>query len=318
MRSRMVLAVSAVIAAAPLAIAGGPWDKYTSFYVSPEPPASQPAKNGATKSGEKADMGKKAAVPQDAKKETAKPPMPKKEEPADEDDYREVSDFYQIREANPSVTKGEWELEFEYEYETHNHHDDDSLFSASLKYGLTNSTFVELEVLPINIGDGGDQGAGDLSVILFQQLFREEGARPAAAVWAEMRVPSGDGSSGVDGALHFNLTKTLFPKFRAHLEGFIETVNGTRGGEDEEYRPFQWGVGPGFDYQFDEKTLGLVNYLNRCSDEEGKPNSNVIEFGVARELVEGQHIKAAVDIGLDGHEDTPNFAAKLLWSIEWK
>jgi hypothetical protein len=197
---------------------------------------------------------------------------------------------------------------------------------------------VELEVLPINFGDGGDQGNGDLALIVFNQFLGETDSLPAIAGWAEMRIPSGDGSSGVDGTFHANITKSIInPCFRVHLEGFVETANGQRGAgggaasltsrsfffgpsesRGEDRRHFQWGLGPGFDYQFDPCTLGLINYINRSSEEEGHHNQNILELGVVRELNPCQHLKAAVDVGLDGNDETPNLAAKLLWSIDIK
>src|SRR5262249_28103046 len=121
-----------------------------------------------------------------------------------------------------------------------------------------------------------------------------------------------------DAALHANLTKTLAPRCRAHLEGFIETANGGRGDEGINRRNFQWGVGPGFDYEIGPQTKFIVNYLNRSSKENGNHNLNILEVGMTYEVCAGQHIKAAVDIGLDGADETPNFAAKVQYGIEWK
>ena len=250
-------------------------------------------------------------------------------------DYREVSAFFNVREANANVTQGEWEFEAPFAWETSsNGKDDDFSLGASLKYGFTDDVFVELEVLPVMLGDGGDQGNGELALVLFTQWVHESGDMPAFATWAEMRIPSGHDSSGVDGELHFNLTKTLADKLRGHLEGYIMTANGARGGEsnnndwrfpwgfgrdgDEgDRRHFQWGIGPGIDYQCTEKTIGIINYINRSSEEEGGHNQNILEIGLVRELAEKQHLKAAIDIGLDGNDETPNFGAKLQWSIDW-
>lgn len=139
---------------------------------------------------------------------------------------------------------------------------------------------------------------------------------PAMAVWAEGRFSTGDGSSGVDGELHLNLTKTFAERWRAHLEGFVETANGARGGEDEENRRnFQWGLGPGIDYQIDDDTIAVLNYLNRTSEEDGNPNQNIVQIGLNRRIAPGQHMKAAVDFGVDGHESTPDISAKIQWSI---
>ncbi|MFQ5500948.1 MAG: hypothetical protein ACE5EQ_01455 [Phycisphaerae bacterium] len=233
-------------------------------------------------------------------------------------DYLEISDFFNIREANANVIQGEWEFELEGEWVTDSAGGDDDLtFTPNIKYGITDDMFVELEVLPLSLGDGSDQGNGDLSVQLFNQFLHETDTLPAFGAWVEMRIPTGEGSSGVDAEIHFNLTKTLVQNFRAHFEGFVETANGGRGDEEDNRRNFQWGLGPGFDYQFDEKTIAALNYLHRSSEERGRPNQNILEFGVVRELTPSQHLKFAVDLGLDGHEETPNVAAKILWSIEW-
>jgi hypothetical protein len=234
-------------------------------------------------------------------------------------EYKEVSDFFNIREANSSVEQGEWELEVEGEWVTGaGAGDDDFSLAVPIKYGITNDLFVELEVMPMNMGDGGDGGAGDLALQVFYQFLHETDALPAFATWAEMRIPSGDQSSGVDGELHFNLTKTLCSKFRAHFEGWIMTANGSRGEAEGNRRDFQWGVGPGFDYEIDAKTIAVLNYLMRSSEEEGHHNQNILEFGLAREIVEHQWVKAALDVGLDGQEETPEFGFKLMWDLSWK
>lgn len=242
----------------------------------------------------------------------------------EESDYRGVSDFFNVREANANVTQGEWELEIASGWSTDSAGGDDDFFfpEASLKYGITDELFVELELLPINLGDGGDQGNGDLDLTLFYQFVQETDTMPAVGSWVEMRIPTGQGSSGVDGEFHTALTKSINDQMRVHLAGFIETANGGRGDEDKNRRRFQWGVGPGFDYQFDDQTLGLVNYLITSSEEYGNQDSNVLQFGLVRELAETesteQTLKLALDVGLDGHEGTPNFAFMVQWAVEWR
>jgi hypothetical protein len=154
-------------------------------------------------------------------------------------------------------------------------------------------------------------------LVLFNQFVKECGLCPAIAGWAEMRIPSGKDSSGVDGTLHLNVTKSITDKFRTHMEGFVETANGAQGGDDEDRRHFQWGVGPGFDYLLSCKTIAVLNYLNRSSEEYGHHNSNILEFGVAHSLTKSQTIKGALDVGLDGQEETPNLGVKLQWSYDW-
>lgn len=236
--------------------------------------------------------------------------------------YREVSDFFNIREANPQVGKGEWELEFSGGWNTKSGQHDQVGFNQSLKYGITDDFFVELEVEEPRIGEGADQGNGDINLILYQRVVKETDSLPAIGFQEEMRIPSGDGSSGVDGTLTAAVTKTIVDRFRAHFNGWIETANGEPGGESEDRRHFQWGVGPGFDYMIDEKTLALINYVNKSSDEYGNHNNNILELGGTRLLTKNDKydtlVKFAVDIGLDGQEDTPHLGAKILWEIGWK
>ena len=233
--------------------------------------------------------------------------------------YREISSFFNVREAYSNVEKGEWELELESGWETGNGGDDDLSFGGSLKYGFDDATYLELEVIPINLGDGDGQGAGELELSLFHQWTSESDAPVAFATWANMRIPSGDGSEGVDGTLSGAITKSLGGNWRAHLNGYVMTANGAMGGEDDENRrDFQWGIGPGLDYQFNEDTIGTINYINRSADQNGQSNDGIVEVGVVRKIADNQHLKLGVDFDVHGgNDDIPNVAAKLQWSIEW-
>jgi hypothetical protein len=231
----------------------------------------------------------------------------------------DTDEFFNIREANPRVEKGEWELEMPFAWSTRsNHQRDDLNLSTELSYGVTDDASVEIEVLPITLGQGGDQGNGDLGLTLFNRFVRESGNIPAVAGWIEMRIPCGQGSSGVDAELHAAITKTIAPKFRAHVEGFVETANGGRGEEDrDDHRPFQWGLGPGFDYQFTDRDVAVLNYLNRTSDQRGEHNENLLQIGAYHLVSEHQTIKAGIEIGLDGQRETSNFGFKIQYEIEW-
>ncbi|MFO0973893.1 MAG: hypothetical protein U1A27_10710 [Phycisphaerae bacterium] len=238
--------------------------------------------------------------------------------------YREVSDFFNIREANPQVDKGEFEFELEGRWFTRSLHERDELgLAQTLKYGFTDDFFVELEVVEPRLGDGGNQGTGDINLVFFNRFLREDGTWPAIGGQVELRLPSGDGSSGVDATFSAIVTKSITDRLRANVEGQVETANGAPGAEEEdERRHFQWAIGAGIDYLFDDQTLGLLNYINRASEEEGQHNNNILELGVVREIYHvgnvHQHLKFAVDVGLDGQPETPNLGAKFQYSIDWK
>lgn len=286
--------------------------------------SSRGIKASSTVNPELAFANPKLELPQDAPaSQAAQKPVPKEmdaraELGGSQFHYREISDFFNIREAYANVEAGEWEFETELEWETQSGHRDSYGPAFSLKYGITDTFFAEIEVLPIELGDGGGHGAGDLAIILFNEFWKEQDWVPGFGAWIEGRFPTGDSSSGVDGELHFNLTKQVATNCRAHFEGFIMTANGARGEDDYERRDFQWGMGPGFDYSLSNDTIFNVNYLNRVSDEVGDHNENIVEFGLAQRIAHNQHLKFAVDVGVDGQESTPNLGAKILWSIEWK
>ncbi len=230
----------------------------------------------------------------------------------------DVDDFFNVRQANSDVEPGEWELEFGTRWFTDSTGgDDDSFFVGELAYGITDDAFVELRLLPINIGDGGDQGNGDVELEIFNRFVHETDVLPSIGLSLEGRFPSGQGSSGVDGEFGVHLTKTIVPKARGHVEGFVETANGGRTEEEEdEGRHFQWGVGVGFDYEFSEKLLGLLNYVHRSSEEYGARNEQLLELGVNYKITPAQGIKVATDIGLTGVGEEPNFGVKIQYEIE--
>lgn len=236
--------------------------------------------------------------------------------------YRGVSSFFNIREANSNVRQGEWEFEYLVKWETESGESDEIEMAQSIKYGFTDRFHIELEVEQPGIGEGGGNGAGDLQLVFFYQFLEEADLLPALGGFAKMRIPSGDGSSGVDGTLGLAATKTFGDKFRVHLQGFVMTANGSSGaGGDDDRRDFQWGVGPGFDIQLAEETLFGMNYLLRSSKEDGQRLQNILEFGLVQGLGhigKAEHgIKFAFDVGLDGSSSTPNFGGKILWYIEW-
>jgi hypothetical protein len=231
--------------------------------------------------------------------------------------FRGTSDFFNVREANPTVPQGAWQFEATSTWVTRSDGTDDDIFLApSVRYGLTEDIYAELQVLPLNLGDGGEQGNGELGLLLFGRVIRETDVCPAVAFWGRARIPTGDGSEKMDVEVHGNVTKTITPDFRVHFEAFAMSANGGRGDTDIGRRHFQWGAGPGFDYRFNECTYGVLNYFHRSSEFEGNHNQNILEAGIVYQVNECHTIKAAVDVGLDGAEETPNFAAKVQYTFQ--
>ncbi len=235
--------------------------------------------------------------------------------------YRGISRFFNVREAYSNLPRGELELELEAVWTTQRHERDSVAVVPQFYYGITNDLHVELEV-ETPLGEGG-RGAGETELTVFQTFWHEHELRPAVGGYASLRMPTGYRSSGVDGTFGAIATKTLLPRLRAHLEGWVMTANGAAGDEERaQRRPFQWGAGPGFDYRVNDDLVAVVNYLNRVSEERGQHNTNVLELGavwkVAQRGDDRMYLKFALDVGLDGQRETPNLGAKIAWEIDLK
>ncbi|MHC5110035.1 MAG: hypothetical protein ACYTHJ_09165 [Planctomycetota bacterium] len=261
--------------------------------------------------------------------------------------HRHIDDFFNVREAFSDLEAGQFSFEFGMGWTTGGlGGDDDFGLWQRLAYGITDKTYVQISVLPLNLGDGSGEGNGELGFTFYTQCWDETDVLPAFAFSSDLRIPSGEGSEKVDAAFNFHLTKTILPQLRANLNAFVMTANGRRGDppissrgdlaeldldqgtlydlfrlriNNDEYdrRHFQWGTGFGLDYLFSDATVGTLNYLMRSNDHYGHANDHILELGVAHELSESQRLKFAIDIGLDGRDENENFGAKLAWEIDF-
>jgi hypothetical protein len=235
--------------------------------------------------------------------------------------HRGATEFFNVREAYSDVTKGMWEFGVTGTYSTQRAEKHDFFgMTQYLLYGITDDMNLEVTVAE-PMGYGGE-GVGELGLRLFNTFWHEGEILPAFGGAAQLRIPTGFGSSNVDGVFTGTLTKTLCSKFRANFQGQVAVASGAQGQNPvANRRPFQWSVGPGFDYQLCDNTLVLLNYLQKSSDYDGQHNNNIMEAGVVHSFPKTgmfKHtIKAAVDWTLDGQATTPNFAAKLLWAVDW-
>ncbi len=261
--------------------------------------------------------------------------------------YRGVDDVFLIREANPNISAGQWQFELAMGWDiwkSGDGHDDDFTLTPSIKYGISDDMNIELEVLPINLGDGSridgveefnggtglfendndaKDGLGELNVKFFWRLAEEQGIAPAVALWSEVRIPSGDNSEKFDGTLHLNTTKTIADGVRSHLTGFVKTANGSRGDWDlnsiGDRRDFQWGVGTGLDFAVDDQNLLIVNYMNRSSEYDGNKTTNSLELGWVHHLSDTQQLQLATRYNdtKGGFEEGPRWSTNVQWSVAW-
>lgn len=282
-------------------------------------PADKAAKE---KDADQAKPAEKAKAPEAAKGEESTGGTTWFGTPSGKGMHKGVSRFWNIREAYSDVSAGQWEFLYYGTWMSNKKSQSDFAMGQTLKYGVTDDFNVELEVVE-PLGYSG-YGCGEIGLYLHQTFWRESELLPAFGGTASMRIPSGVGSSGFDGRLTAELTKTVFDKFRVHMNGYVEMGGGGRGDWEyrrEDIRGFRWGLGPGFDYQLFENTLFVLNYLHQGNLYYGERNQNLLELGFVQKLGKTgpftHTIKVAGDIGLDGDDSTPTGGMKFLWAIDF-
>lgn len=222
--------------------------------------------------------------------------------------------------------------------------DDDFFFTPSLTWGACENVEVFAEV-PIWVGAGGDklgvleEGNYDSYIGFTWRIAEPEDIWPAAAIRTRFRLPTGDGSSGVDAEARLILTNEYDSGIRSHINLFANSVNkGPNGPADTELslagvgdlleifggaedvadpRHLQCGVVVGLDGPLcgDGAVRWVVDYLHRSSFYYGRSDVNVLELGWEWTMEEARKLGLSVQIGLDDEDDTPNFGAVLGYAV---
>lgn len=165
-----------------------------------------------------------------------------------------------------------------------------------------------------------------------QWRFREQQDYwPMMALGTSIRIPTGEGSNGVDAELRLSLTNEYDNGLRSHLNFFGTTVNTDNVVEedtdnedswDAEVRDFQYGAVVGLDGPLcaDGAVRWVVDYMYRISKMEGGGGMNIGEAGVQWQIADAHKLGFSVQAGLDHAEDsTPNVGAALTYAytIAW-
>lgn len=227
-----------------------------------------------------------------------------------------VDSFCSLEDGQPG-DPGSIELQVQTGWQTSSgEHDPFSLLNE-LQFNLDGSEFLRNTQLtlgvPVEMGLGGVDGNADLEFGWQQRWIKEDGNMPTIATLAQMRIPSGYHSSGVDGTLTGIIAKDLGPG-TMYLNAFATTANGDN---IEELRHFQWGFRGGYKWRISEEWAFIADYLNQSSEEEGHANTNALEMSGEWHVNEHLTIGPGIIIGLDDNEETPNFGAGMRMMISF-
>jgi len=136
---------------------------------------------------------------------------------------------------------------------------------------------------------------------------------PATALQASARIPTGDGSSGVDGELRLIFTNDYDSGLRSHLNGFVYSSNGDN---VENNRHFQYGAAIGLDGPLcaDGAVRWVIDYINRSSTQYGNSSMNLLDLGWQWKMSDMANWGMSFQVGLDDEDETPNFGAKMTYA----
>ncbi|MCB9865659.1 MAG: hypothetical protein H6816_03370 [Phycisphaerales bacterium] len=244
----------------------------------------------------------------------------------DEVAARQSVDAYNSLEDGQPGDPGTLELQLEGGWVTATGEHDVFPFLAELQYNGSGSEFLENTQftlgVPVEMGIGGVEGNGDLELGWQQRWIEDDGTMPTIATLAEVRIPTGYHSSGVDGTLTAVVAKDLGPG-TAYFNAFGRTVNGDNGEEaaefnlfaipwdcdSEDVRHFQWGFRAGYKWRISDEFALIGDYVNQSSEYTGHGNSNLLEVSGEWHVNDRITVGPGVVIGLDDNDETPNFGA---------
>ena len=191
--------------------------------------------------------------------------------------------------------------------------DDDFVFGPSLRWGPCKNVEVFASI-PIWLGDGGDMGAvedgnGDTYVGFTWRLLEPRDIWPALALGAGARIPTGDGSSGVDAELRLILTNEYDSGMRSHINLGFETE-----GSDWGRWAFVGVIGMDGPLCADGAVRWVADYVLLDSEYMGGDDAHYLELGSEWQIQEGHKLGLMWQFGFH-HDETTNFGANLVYAL---
>jgi len=252
-----------------------------------------------------------------------------------------LDELWWFQDAVP-VDAGSVDLRFSFGWETSGwpgnagDSDDDFVLTPSLVWGSCENVEVSFNV-PLWLGDGGnrggfDEGNYDTNVgVLWRISQQADNGHADFALAGNFRIPTGDGSNGVDYEARLAVTRTYDSGIRSHFNLWGKVVNGDNnksmvGDADfsilavardlDDERDFQYGANIGVDYPLcDDGAVRLVlDYMHRSSVMEGQNNWNMAEIGWEWDMSDADRLGMSLQFNVDRSNDAPNAGAVLTFA----
>jgi hypothetical protein len=215
-----------------------------------------------------------------------------------------TTELWSMEDATP-VRQGQLDLRFTTRWapDPPNDDDDDVVFQPSLVWGAAENLELSVSV-PIWIGDAGDRGAYkdgnyDTFIGMLWRFREQEGYWPAMALSGGARIPTGEGSAGIDGEGRLVFTNDYDSGLRSHLNLWAITANGDNDGN--ETRDFQYGGVAGVDGPLGDSgnLRWVLDYVYRISNVNGGGGENLAEVGFEWKVADAHKVGISGQISLD-------------------
>jgi hypothetical protein len=224
------------------------------------------------------------------------------------EEMQKIDAYITLEDPQPEP-EGTWSIEFSSGWDTRSDCGDEWNMEAELEFNPRNPECLkpmELSLsVPLVLGEGAEEGNGDLEFGILYKFWQEEDWIPTFALRSKMRIPSGYQSDGVDGEFTGILAHTLGPGV-FFLNGTVATLNGNL---DDDDRHFQWSIVPGYKLPVCDYCSLIFDYVHRSNAKEGGSNQHIFEMAAQMDVAKGVTFGPGIQVGLDGREDTPNFGA---------
>ncbi|MCG3136374.1 MAG: hypothetical protein HJJLKODD_00204 [Phycisphaerae bacterium] len=309
----------------------------------------------------KAETGTETTIPAlfslaqdngDQPAEPAAPAEPMADEPMSSGDEWDIAGYVNMRPADPQPL-GTFDLKVFFDYSTASDGSDDDFFTRfAWEWGFLENHELVLK-LPINYGDG-EEGNADISVGWHWRLWKEDGWIPAFAIYNEVRLPTGNDSSGVDWEIRPIITKSIIENsLRLHVNPFFKWLGGDNietnawkhaGDNTDEDRPFGWnergstnwggnswfwnrdrktdrefqaGSTFGLDYKLTDAATVNFNYILDSGVLNGYGMQHSMEAGIDYNIMANQWLTWSTRWTLDGDSQGDNWGMVLGYVIRF-
>jgi hypothetical protein len=217
------------------------------------------------------------------------------------------------------VAAGHVDLRFRIDWVTGNAAvgDDDFTLGTSLYYGMSDAAQLSVD-LPFNVFDGGGKdagvrgfaGDGDVTAGVLYRFADQADMMPAMALQTNARFRTGYRSSPLDLQFRLLMTNEYDSGVRSHINLSTETENG-------HFSRWNWDAVIGADGPLcaDGTVRWVVDYAHQNSEHNNGDNSNYLELGSEWSMENGHTLGMAAQIGLDDHDQTADFGARMMWVV---